>query len=92
MEVNDEGFISDFCCLDMEAYSRKPSKCISFDLTYREYELADIVPKATIFTLDKSGLAVDQGAWKKPAAAGQQPIPISFCPWCGIPIVLSTSS
>lgn len=87
MKVSEDLVFTDWCCPAMEMYSRKPLKCISFDLNWRLYEMADIEPKACIFSLDKSGLAVDQGSWKQPAPAGQEPIPITFCPWCGTRII-----
>lgn len=86
--IVSEDEISDFCCTKLEEHSRKPQKCISFNLYWRKYELAPIEPKALIFCLEKSGMAVDQGFINnnRSGPIGNEPITIEFCPWCGTKI------
>lgn len=84
MKISEDVGYSDFCCEDMEIYSRKPIKAISFDNWWKKVDNDIPTPKATIFPLQKSGLAAESSySTTRNGPAGYEPVPITYCPFCG---------
>ena len=82
--VSDDNFVGDFCCKEMEIYSTKPQKCVSFDPWYKRYDNDPIRFAACIHPLEKAGLATDQGfSSERSGKAGYRMVLIDYCPWCG---------
>lgn len=83
MFLSQDGSIGDFCCEKMEYHSLKPEKCISFDFSYKKVWSDKETEKAMIMSMEKGGIAVDQGfASERSGPAGYSMVPIDFCPWC----------